>query len=329
MNYDQDPDVVFETAQPRMSWPARILFLLCFLGLSGYGIYLKDYLIAVIPVLVMVSAFSGYRIGFLRLVASIGAIALAIAFAPRLGVNYEVHIANWIGTTGLTNRFVSIGAVGLLISLVVTLAFITITGRFVSRRPRLNWLNSWTGFLFAGAQGALAIVLLVGGILMIEDLEQERVNKGMKKTAQGQFVSYAVLTVAEHTHESRLGPLIEEYNPFVRIPQLNKVEQIQQTVRVLNDPAKMSSLLHHPQVEELKERPETKRAVNELLRDPAIREILASKTAMDKSAAMTLLNHPAILNLIDQPGFVDAAMKVITKPGEFTVGHITTNPLLQ
>ena len=328
MNYDDDPDTVFETQKPRMSWPVRVLWLLAFFGLGGYGVYIKDYVIAAIPIVVMVSAFSGFRIGLLRLAGTIGAIALAVAYAPTLGVTYEVHFAQWFGTTGLTNRFASIGAVGILISLVITIAFIMITGRFVSKRPRLAWLNSWTGFLFAGAEGAVAALLLLGGILMIEPSEQASVDSGIERTAKGKIVSDAVLTIAKHTHQSRLGPLIEEYNPFVRIPELNKLDQVQQTVRVLNDPTKMNNLLNHPQVEQLKERPETKRAVRELLEDPQIREILSSKSSMDKSTAMTLLNHPAILNLIDQPGFVDAAMKIISKPAGSSIGHITTNPML-
>ena len=328
MNYDEEP--IHETPRPHMSWPAKILWLSIFLGIGGYGLYTKDYLVAAVPIAIMFSAFSGFRIGALRLAGSIGAIALAIAYAPEIGVTYEVKFSQWVGTTGLTNRFASIAAVGVVISLVVTIAFLMLTGRFVSRRPRLAWLNSWMGFFFAAVQGAAAVLLLLGGVLMIEPLEQKKIDDGIAKSATGKIISDGVLLVADRTRTSQIGPYIEQYNPFVKIPQLNKIDQVQQTVRVLNDPAKMNRLLNHPQVEQLKKRPETKRAVRELMEDPMVREILASKTQMDKSAAMTLMSHPAILNLIDQPGFLDAAIKVIaTQNGKgATVGHMTTNPLL-
>tara|TARA_R110002049_G_scaffold285698_1_gene466691 strand:+ start:75016 stop:76017 length:1002 start_codon:yes stop_codon:yes gene_type:complete len=317
-------------ARTRMSWPASLFWLAVFMGVGGYGIYAKDALIAIIPIVVMFSAFSGFRLGALRLTGSIAAIALAIAYAPQLGVAYEVRFSQWFGTTGLTNRFASIGAIGVLISLFVTVAFIVLTSRMVSRRPGLAWLNSWFGFFFAAAQGGLAVLLLLGGVLMIEPMEQRNAEAGVTKSPRGQMISDAVLTVAEHTHSSQIGPYIERFNPFVKIPQLNKLDQVQQTVRVLNNPTEMNQLLNHPQVIELKKRPETKRAVRELMEDPTIREILASKNRMDKSTAMTLMSHPAILNLIDQPGFLEAATEVITsRNGKGTsVGHMTANPLI-
>ena len=159
-------------------------------------------------------------------------------------------------------------------------------------------------------------------------MEQKVADEGLKKSPNGQKISDAVLTTAKYTRESRLGSYIEQYNPFVKIPQLNKLDQVQQTVRVLNDPAKMNGLLNHPKVVDLKQRPETKRAVRELMEDPQIREILSAKKQMDKASVVTLMNHPAILNLIDQPYFVETAMQIMASPDGMMVGQVTENSLI-
>ncbi len=54
-----------------------------------------------------------------------------------IGIAQEHHFSEWFGTTGLANRFLSIGIVGLVMSLVTTLIVATITNRFVRDKPRL------------------------------------------------------------------------------------------------------------------------------------------------------------------------------------------------
>ena len=70
-------------------------------------------------------------------------------------------------------------------------------------------------------------------------------------------------------------------------------------------------MLRHPSIRQLQQRPEVKVAMDKLIEEPSIQEILRSQEKMNRSMAMSLLNHPALLELVDQPDFLSAAAKVI------------------
>ena len=59
--------------------------------------------------------------GLARITATVMALIAAVAFAPSLGMRYEGQFSEQFGTTGLTNRFLCIAAIGVVISLVVTI----------------------------------------------------------------------------------------------------------------------------------------------------------------------------------------------------------------
>lgn len=294
-----------------MSWKWRLLFTLVFFGPAIYfGIH-GAYVLAGLVAVSGVCAFSGFRLGAVAIFTSIAAITAAVAYAPSIGYQQEWRFTEWFGTTGLLNRFISIGAVGIGITLVTTCVVLMMTGRIFRRRPRLDQPNRWLGFLIGGVEGVVATVFLLGGILVLEPIEQKRQKLGQATGRRTTQISDLVLLTAEHAHNSKIGPYIEEYNPFVRFPQLNKIEEVQKSVQVLSDPEKIERLMRHPEVRQLQNRPEVRTAVRKVMDDPEIRTILHSGTPMNRSIAMTLLNHPAILELVDQPGFIDVATKAI------------------
>lgn len=305
----EEADVRPET--PRMGTPVFLFWCLLFGGVGAYFFQRPDYVGVAGTAAIAIACFSGFRLGASRIAASLLGLAAAIAVAPQLGVSQEHRFTEWFGTTGLANRFLSVGVIGLAITLVATLMVVIITNRMMKDRPRLAKSNSWLGFLIGGAEAAIAVLLLLGGILIMEPMEQQRSHLRSPDDVRGQTVGKAITTVAMRTRASQLGPVIDRYNPFTRIPQLNKIEKVQQTVGVLSDPGKIDNLIRHPDITRLQERPEMKRAVEQLMSDPEIKEILYSGEALGRDAVITLLNHPAVLELVDQPGFLEEANKII------------------
>ena len=300
-----------KTPAPKMSKPTFFVWLAIFAAGVYYFYNKLDYVGVASVATVGFSCFCGFRMGASRIAASLLGIAAAIAVAPKLGMSQEHHFTQWFGTSGLANRFLSIGVVGLMVSMIVTVIVILITGRTMKNRPRLSLSNCWLGFLIGGAEGVIGIALLLGGILIIEPFEKQRAEQRAATDLQGQTIGKTIEAIATKTRASQLGPLVDKYNPFTRIPQLNQIEKIQTTVQVLSDPKQITGLLHHPSINELKQRPEMKQAVDQLMSDPEIKKILQSGKALDRENAMTLLNHPAVLQLVDQPGFVEEANRII------------------
>jgi hypothetical protein len=221
----------------------------------------------------------------------------------------------------LANRFLSIGVVGLVITFAVSSLVILLLGRLLRKRPRLDSLNRWLGFSVGAVEGLAAMVFFLGGLLIVEPMERERAELRDPADVRGRMLSKFILVTAEATRESRIGPVLETYNPFIRVPQLNRIQEVQQSVQVLSDPAKIEGLLHHPSMEQLQRRPEVRQAMQKLNSDPKISDILRSGRSMDRTMAMTLLSHPAVLELVDQPGFLEAASRVMQATNFFPHGR--------
>ncbi len=289
----------------------RLLFYVLFFGPAIYFAVDGDYPATAICAVAGIAAFGGYRAGAVSIVTLLAAVTAAIAFAPSLGQSQEARFATWFGTTGLTNRFLSIGAIGAVISMVIAGLGMFISGKLLRPRPRLDSVNRWIGFGIGGVEGVAASIFFLGGMLMIEPIEKQRAELRDAEDVRGNLVSEFILDTSEGTRDSRIGPALVDYNPFTRIPQLNRVEELQQSVQVLSDPKKIEGLLEHPSIRQLQQRPEVRRAVQKLTDDPEIQEVLRSGKRMDRSMAMTLLNHPAVMELVDQPEFLEHAARAI------------------
>ncbi|MGB7329038.1 MAG: CvpA family protein [Rubripirellula sp.] len=312
IQYFPDPDDVLpETSN--LSWRARLFWTVVFFGPATYFGFRGDYIAAAMTAIAGFSAFAGYRTGVFSIFASMVAIAAAVAFAPAIGMENAYRFSQWFGLTGLANRFLSIGVVGLAIGLFVMFCLWFILGSIVRRRRTLDRWNRRFGFTLGIAQGVVGLACFIGGVLVMEPIELKRVGTRDPADTRGQIASKLILSTAEATRQSVIGPYLVKYNPLAMVPQLNKVEEFGRTATVLGNPAKMQELLDAPEIQELRQKPEVRKLVNQLNSDPEVREIVQSGQAMTPSMAMTLLNHPAVMELIDQPGFLEQATKAIQK----------------
>lgn len=305
----------FDTEPRSMSLQARLFWCIAIFGPAIYFGYQGELIPAAILGCAGVGAFVGFRAGMLSILTSIVAITTAIVFAPEIGMQYELQIGSKLGTTGLLNRCISVAAVGIGISMLVWLAMHLTIGRAVRRRPGLIRMNQRGGFLIGFAQGALTVLLLVGGFLVMEPVQRQKLAEANVAEEDYTLVHRAMFWTVDQTDTSVIGPTIREYNPVERFPQINQIQRVQRTAAVLADPRKMNDVIGHPSILNLQQRPEIQKAVAELRSDESINDILTSGKPMDRSAAMTLLNHPAVLNLVDQPGFMEHADKAMEAAG--------------
>lgn len=302
-----------------MSLKMRFFWTAVFFGPATYFGYQGDYIAAAMLSVGGFGAFTGYRTGAFSMVASLVAITAAICCAPEIGMTHSYRFTEWFGTTGLANRFLAIGLVGLAIGVFVMFILWMILGRMFRRRPVLARLNRRTGFVLGMTQAVAGLVFFIGGILVMEPIETARAENRDSDDTRGQLASRLVLSTAAATKQSCLGEVLVRYNPLTQFPQLNKIQQFNQTAEVLSDPVKIQSLIDAPEIAELRQKPEVQRLVSELQSDPKVSEMLQSGGPVNAEMAMTLLNHPAVMHLIDTPGFMEqaaAAMRnAMPKPG--------------
>ena len=65
------------------------------------------------------------------------------------------------------------------------------------------------GFGAGAVQGAVALLLLLGGLLVLEPIELQKRNAQRSQSMPPSRVSETILTVTQQTHDSKLGPIIE------------------------------------------------------------------------------------------------------------------------
>jgi len=300
--------------QPTPKKSTSHIFLACLLlfGIpAGVCIYKGDLVTGIALAIVGLSCYLGYRSGAVRALASVGGIVAAVYFAPQWVPSVEPALNEWFSLSGLMNRGISLGLIGLAIMIASLIIGRLICRLFLSKEGALSGLNRWCGLLLTGGEAAVAIALLLGGILILSpEQEGELPDPPVSATLQ-QTMKYQMDVVAAKTRSGALGPILEEHNPFVKFPQLNKFKEIQQTVLTISDPAAMKEVITHPRVTELQDNPSVQTAITNLKADKVIQRIIGSGEPLDREKLMALLNSQVMMDLLDKPEFIDEASIII------------------
>ena len=131
-----------------MGWFGRLFTIVAAVGGMGYFGMEHDYFGVAAVGLIAFGAFTGFRTGLSRIGATLVGFAVAFMFAPQFGMEHEAHFSNWLGTTGLLNRFIAVGVIGLLLSGATAVVLMFISGRIMRRRPGLAATNHWLCLLY-------------------------------------------------------------------------------------------------------------------------------------------------------------------------------------
>jgi len=280
------------------------------LGATAWAVWTAyqqgDSVAAVAVILVAVGALFGFWRGIVGTVISLIGFVAAYLTAPQLGVAYEQLTTDRLGTTGILNRAVTIGLAGIVVfvvfKLVSSLVWKVMTGPSSGRSA----IDRILGLAGGAAQAAFCILLFLGGFSVIKpalptaaEVPEEAVS------------AQRILTLSNAIDASQLKPWVEQYNPFEKVTQFEKISDIQQAISKLDGPDRVRHLMRHPAVMSLRKAPEMKKAVAGLAGEQEIVELMTGKRPFDKQAVGTLLQSDAVLNLIEQPGFLEAAKDVL------------------
>jgi len=302
-----------EQTTPKKSTAHIFLACLLLFGIpAGVCIYKGDFVTGIALATVGLSCYMGYRTGAVRALASAGGIIAAVYFAPQWLPSVEPVLTEWLPLSGLLKRGVLLGIIGLAVVFASLLIGSLVRRLFLSKNGygAANGLNNWGGLLMMGGEAVVGIALLLGGILMISP-EQENLPLPPESANLQQRLKYQMDVVAAETRSGAIGDLLEQHNPFVKFPQLNKFKEIQRTVRTISDPAAMKQVIAHPRIKELQDNPSVQTAINAFKADKLVQEIIGSGEPLDGAKVMNLLNSQVVMDLLDEPEFIDQASAIM------------------
>ena len=298
------------SSEAKKSPPIFLMCLILFGVPAAVVAWQGDYVFAAVLGLIGFGCFSGFKVGAVRTLAIVAGIIAAVWFSSQLSVDFQVEqkLTQLISTTGLTNRLLALGLVSLTIILATFLVVAFISGWNFKSRPGIGTFNRCMGFFMGGAEAGVGALVLLGGLFVVQPM----LSTASSEEAPVQHaITTSVATVIERTERSRVGPVVEKYNPFVKFPQLNCFAQVQKTVAVLQDPEAVKRMINDPRINALQDDPSMQEAIGMLKSDKTIAEILESGGLNDQEKIMAVMNSPVVLHLMDQPGFIAEASKVI------------------
>lgn len=299
---------------PGQGWGAiDVWSLALFFPVMLWAMLAKDYVLATAWCLVCLCGCSGLRAGAAGMLGMFVAMGVAIVYGPSLGIRYEGEVTKWLGTTGLANRLISISIMVMMMTLLIGQVFQWVILLATYKHKTLQGVNRYVGGVLGCVQGVAGVFLLIGGLFTIETLQKaDTPISNVATNIQIEATSVSILErVVNEAHASRLGSWVKQYNPYEKIPQLNRFHEVKRTVEMLVQPDRVQELLAHPEVVRLKSDPQVQQAMRDLRDDPEISKILQGSKALDSAAIMMLMNHPKVLNLLDQPGFLESARRAL------------------
>lgn len=300
-----------------MGWPLFLVTTLGALAAAGYFASKGDWVGLAFVLVMFFGCITGFHYGAASFLASLLGLAVASHCAPALGTAYEHEVANWFHTSGIVNRVLSIGLAGVAIVIVVTLFVKLVTSMMFYRVRGLDFVNRWAGMIIGTIQGAVAALLLTGGILTVAP------ELPTKADGAAKYLKLRDLVVESRNAigQSQLAPAIEKYNPFECIPELRELAKVQKTVLELKQPDTIRRVMTHPRIRQMQSRTaefdgsDMRKAVDRLLSDPSVVAYVRNGKPLDQAAAVNLMSHPAFLQLVEQPGFLEEANRIIAEVG--------------
>jgi uncharacterized membrane protein required for colicin V production len=221
-------------------------------------------------------AATGYRMGAIKALGLYGSLIVASLAARPLGSWCEPLCESLLGTNGLFSEIASMAIAG-GVTLLVVITLTNVVSKWVTKdRPLINSINRWIGLGLGLVQGCLLVVIVLGGLLVLEPIAQQGMFGELTGNRRGSVLNCREL------RESTLGRCVASWNPFERVPRLRRLQRSatpMQDASVLqewaNDSRGSSSLTS---------------ALQELAADPNMRALLES--SRQQSSSRELRDNP-------------------------------------
>lgn len=216
---------------------------------------------------------------------------IAAVLARPLGRAFEGLISSIAGTTGLTNRLVSM----MVVAAVIVTATASIGGylarKWMKDRHTLRAANRYLGAGIGIVEGCLLAFMLLWAPLTLEPIARAK-----DSAAPGQDANASrVLRWAEKVRGSALGGIADSTNPIAANPIFNLASDFSV---VANDDAALTHFIESPAVQRLRDLPSLRQTIEKLEKDPQLAGIGEAKSVTPEMI-MSMFNSPALLDAMD------------------------------
>jgi hypothetical protein len=251
-------------------------------------------------VLVLLTALNGYWLGATKSVASVGGMLIAMLLAVPLGTALEGIVGAIVGSGGLTNRMISIGAWAVIVTAVVTVILSLVVGRTLKKRQGWRRLDKLLGIGLGVLDGVILGVILLWVVFALEPMAAANLARARdgQHEVEPSSTAKAVVALASAAQKSTVGRAAEAANPLKNMRIIRLFADAQ---TVLNDPFRRELFLNDTRIQDMQRRPSVQKALELLsggLPDVDLDDGLSSEELH------VILASPEFLAVLDETGLL-------------------------
>ncbi len=298
-------------------WIAVGLGAVLLVSLIFGGLVLK-----VVVAIVCLTALQGLWRGASGLAGLVAGLALAALLAPTLGRWTEGLVASVAGTSGIANRFASIGVSALLVVVATSIGAGFGVRRLVKARPGWKRWDPIAGAAFGAAEGVFLALLLLWAPLALEPIARSQMESAAGASGTpapsriatadhdlapeapapaGNAVSTGVVSFATRVRESVVGGLAQATNPIRGSRVLTLASDF---VAVSADPGAIDHFRNSDVIRRIADMPSVLAALDMCRADPDLRRIVEGGR-MSHASLADIMQNETILRILDETTIVD------------------------
>lgn len=258
-----------------------------------------------VPLVVCLVATAAMMQGLWRggaeLAGLVAGMLLAALLAPGLGKAVEGAPAALLGTTGLTNRFISIALTGVVIVGAVAVPASVVARRFMKSRPDLERHNSIAGAVLGAGEGLLLCMFVLWGMLALEPIAEGRLAADrMAAEAEGEIayespLARGVAAAGRAVRESSLGSIARASSPLAGSRYLGIAADFAEVCR---DEAAYEHLMASAVIGRIRAMPSITRALDEFHADAELTGLF-ERDGVTTDTLRAVMDSPTVLRILD------------------------------
>ncbi len=248
------------------------------------------------------ATLNGYWLGASKAGAAVCGMLVAALLAVPMGKALEGLFGSMFGTTGLTNRLISIAIMAVVLTAAAAVALKIVIGRVFKDRPSWGRYDRYVGSGLGLVEGAMLGLMVIWAVLAVQPMAAS------SKAATGDQPNTGadqVLAMGDAIRDSNIGRLADAVNP---LSEMRLIALLQDALRVLNDPVARSRFVEHPAMKSIGDRPAVKEAMDMFKADPQINAVIDSAGSITREQIRAILDSPTLLKVLDETDIVDVMM---------------------
>lgn len=239
----------------------------------------------------------GLRRGGAQILGWLFGLLLAALIAPVLGRALETPLASLLGTAGILNRTISIGACGLLIAIAAGAAAAALARRFLRPRPALAHADAWAGAAFGLLYGVALALAALWIPLSAAPLAHAQLHAQQHTGRSASPFARPLVRLSERARASAMGRLAASTNP---LPGSDLFALAADFAQVASHPEALDHFLGSAPMQRAAELPSVQQAFELARADPVLAPMFAPGARVTVESVLRALNSQAVLSAIDQ-----------------------------